>query len=90
MSYYMFCLQKVMEAHCNYKRADSLRDHDFWAYVEAKWVDLANYYRSDERRFDHDSPRVPPLQGARWRCRSLNPLIPVTKDRFQNASRSSR
>jgi hypothetical protein len=52
-----------MEAHRNYKRADSLRDHDFWAYVEAKWIDLANYYRSDEDVSIMTHPGCPHCRG---------------------------
>jgi hypothetical protein len=47
-SRYAFCLRKAREARRNYKRADDFRNYDFWAYQEAKWIDLANWYRSDE------------------------------------------
>jgi hypothetical protein len=33
--------------------------------------------------------RSAPIAAARWRCRLLNPLIQVTKDVYQNASRAS-
>jgi hypothetical protein len=36
-----------MEARRNHRKAHNFRDHDFWTYLEAKWIDLANYYRSE-------------------------------------------
>jgi hypothetical protein len=59
-SHYAFCLQKAMEARRNYKRAHHFRDYDLWAYLEAKWIDLANFfYRSDEDLFAITHPMCP-------------------------------
>jgi hypothetical protein len=44
---YAFCLQKAMQARANYRKASTLREYEFWTYAEAKWIDLANFYRSD-------------------------------------------
>jgi hypothetical protein len=60
-THYAFCLQKAMEARRNHRRAYNFRDHEFWTYLEAKWIDLANYYRSD---CDEDIPRCPHCRGS--------------------------
>jgi hypothetical protein len=45
---YVFCLQKAREAHLNSKRCKTLRNYEYWVYLEAKWTDLAKQYRSDQ------------------------------------------
>jgi hypothetical protein len=45
---YVFCLQKARVARLHSSRSETLRDYEHWAYLEAKWTDLANLYRSDQ------------------------------------------
>jgi hypothetical protein len=45
---YVFCLQKAGEAHVKSRRCNTLRDYEYWVYLEAKWTDLAEQYLSDQ------------------------------------------
>jgi hypothetical protein len=45
---YVFCLQKARVARVHSRRSETLRDYEHWAYLEAKWTDLAKLYRSDQ------------------------------------------
>jgi hypothetical protein len=45
---YVLCLQRAREAHLNSRRSGTLRNYEYWAYLEAKWTDLAKLYRSDQ------------------------------------------
>jgi hypothetical protein len=63
-SHYAFCLQKAKEARRNYKMADNFHDHDSWAYQESKWIDLANWYRSDEDLSVITHPACPHCRGV--------------------------
>jgi hypothetical protein len=53
-----------MGARRNYKRADNFRQDDFWDYVLAKWIDLANWYRSDEDISIVTHPTCPHCRGV--------------------------
>jgi hypothetical protein len=44
----VFCLQKAGQARLNSRRSATLRDYEHWAFLEAKWTDLAKLYRSDQ------------------------------------------
>jgi hypothetical protein len=45
---YVLCLQRAREARLKSRRSNTLRDYEYWAYLESKWTDVARLYRSDE------------------------------------------
>jgi ribosomal protein S27AE len=52
-----------MEARRNQRSAVNRRDYNLWTYIEAKWIDLANYYRSDADVLITTRPNCPHCRG---------------------------